>query len=259
MLTFQLVSESDPNSAEAEGDQIVYKLAENRHEFEAAFRLVYNAYTRSGLIDENPHGMRVTPYQLLDTTDVFVATLDDETISTVSLVCDGELGLPMEGIYGDEVHRLRQQGFHVAEVSALADRRRQMSRTLPVFVPLMRLMVQTARRRGVDQLLVAVHPRHARFYQRFLSFDPVGGEKSYPQVRNNPAVALTLDFAKLDQLHPVNYDTFFGAPVPEYQLVRHPLSEEDRWFFAAAAEYGEAFTLVGPSDECHPPSSAAVA
>jgi hypothetical protein len=259
MLTFQLPCESDPDSTEAESPPIVYKLAEHRHEREAAFRLVYNAYTRSGLVDENPHGMRVTPYQLLDTTDVFVATLDSETISTVSLVCDGELGLPMEGIYGDEVDRLRRDGFHVAEVSALADRRRQLSRTLPVFVPLMRLMVQTARHRGVDQLLVAVHPRHARFYQRFLSFDPVGGEKSYPLVRNNPAVALMLDFAKLDRERPVNYDTFFGAPLPAHQLAKQPLSEEDRWFFAAAAEYGAGFTVVGPSDECHAAGGAAVA
>jgi hypothetical protein len=259
MPTFQLVCDENLSSPEAEGDPIVYKVAEKRDEREAAFRLVYNAYTRSGLIEENPHEMRVTPYQLLDTTDVFIATLNDELISTVSLVCDGDLGLPMEEIYGEEVADLRARGICVAEVSCLADRRRQLSRTLPVFVPLMRLMVQAARLRGVDELLVAVHPRHGRFYQRFLSFEPVGGERSYPLVRNNPAVALSLDFGRLDRVRPTNYETFFGAPLPPEQLARQPMSEEERQWFALAADHGAGFTLVGPSDEDHVRGGAAVA
>jgi hypothetical protein len=264
MSTFQLVCESGPGSTEAEGASIVYKVAENRQEREAAFRLVYKAYTRSGLIDENPHGMRVTPYQLLDTTDVFIAMLDDEVISTVSLVCDGELGLPMEGIYGREVTDLRASGICVAEVSCLADRRRQLSRTLPIFIPLMRLLAQAARYRGIEQLLVAVHPRHAGFYRRCLSFDLLGDLKTYPLVRNNPAVALSLDFLKVDRLRPVNfnrffYDTFFGTQIPETELIRRPMCGDERRLFAPAAEFGGAFTLVGAGDEQRSGSGAAVA
>jgi len=259
MPTFQLCCASELDPAEPDGDSIAYKLAENFHERDAAFRLVYHAYTRAGLIEDNPHEMRVTPYQLLDTTDVIVAVCDGEVISTVSLVCDGDLGLPMEGIYGDEVARYRRRGIRVAEVSSLADRRSQLSRTLPVFVPLMRLMVQAARYRGVEELLVAVHPRHARFYQRFLSFEAVGAEKSYPLVRNNPAVALSLDFARLDRVRPVNYETFFGAPLAEEQLVGRPMSDRERRWFAPAAEYGGGFTLVGPGDEARLRNGAAVA
>jgi hypothetical protein len=259
MPTFQLVCDNELEAAETHSVPIVYKVAESHQEREAAFRLVYQAYTRAGLIEANPHQMRVTPYQLLDTTDVFVAMLDDVVISTVSLVDDGELGLPLEHIYGDEVTLLRKRGFRIAEVSSLADRRRQLSRTLPVFVPLMRLMVQAARHRGVEQLLVAVHPRHARFYQRFLSFEPLGLEKSYPLVRNNPAVALRLDFGKIAAQRPVNYDTFFGTPLPHEQIVGQPMSDEERWVFAPVAEYGGGFMMVGPSDECHAAGDVAVA
>jgi len=78
-------------------------------------------------------------------------------------------------------------------------------------------------------------------------------------VRNNPAVALLLDFAKLDREHPVNYNTFFGTPLPNEQLVRRPLSDEERWFFAAAAQYGGGFTIVGTGDDCHAPATTAVA
>jgi hypothetical protein len=251
MPSFQLICDSELDGAEFNCEPIVYKVAENRYEREAAFRLVYEAYTRAGLIEANPHEMRVTPYQLLDTTDVFVAMTDDEVISTVSLVDDGELGLPMEHIYGDEVMVLRNHGIRVAEVSCLADRRRQLSRTLPVFVPLMRLMVQAARHHGIEHLLVAVHPRHVRFYQRFLAFEPLGIEKSYPLVRNNPAVALRLDFAKIAVQRPVNYDAFFGTPLPPEQLQRRPISQPERDDYTPAADYGAGFMLVGASDEGH--------
>lgn len=259
MPTFQLDRPRDLALTEATSDPIIYKIAENRREREAAFRLVYEAYTRAGLIEANPYEVRVTPYQLHTTTDVFIAVDGGELISTVSLVGDGELGLPMEHIYGEEVRVLRERGLKVAEVSSLADRRRQLSRTLPVFVPLMRLMVQAASFRGIEQLLVAVHPRHARFYQRFLSFEPLGIEKSYPLVRNNPAVALRLDFTKIAIQRPVNYETFFGEPLPVEQLRRHAMSVDERRRFAPAAAFGAGFTLVGPSDEGHIHSGAAVA
>lgn len=258
MATF-LLERGEIDASGVDGEPIVYKPAANQAERTAAFRLVYQAYTRAGLIEENPYQMRVTPYQMLDSTQVFVAVCNNEVMSTVSLVGDGVLGLPMEGIYGEEVERLRARGISVAEVSSLADRRRQLSRTLPVFVPLMRLMVQAARYRGIEQLLVAVHPRHARFYQRFLSFDNVGDVKSYPLVRNNPAVALSLDFAKLDRVRPVNYETFFGDPLSEEQLAAQPMSDYERRRFAPAAKYGGGFTLVGPSDEAMPCGGAAVA
>jgi hypothetical protein len=241
-----------------ETEPIRYKIASEREERVAAFRLVYQAYLRAGLIDANPHELRVTPYQLLPTTDVFVALCQGVVVSTVSLVGDAELGLPLEAIYGAEVTTLREQGLRFAEVSSLADRRRQLSRTLPVFRNLMRLMVQTARTRGIERLLVAVHPRHSKFYQRFLNFDPLGDEKSYPQVRNRPAVALALDFARLDRVRPVNYDTFFARSIPDDQLQRRPMSSEECHSFQEAAGYNTTFTVVGP-DECEGRRSAGAA
>jgi hypothetical protein len=248
-----------PTSHRSDHEPITYKIAVNQQERESAFRLVHRAYVRAGLIEDNPHQLRVTPYHMLDTTDVFIAIFGGEVISTVSLVGDGELGLPMERIYADEVQQLRKQGVSIAEVSSLADRRRQLSRTLPVFVPLMRLMAQTARHRGIERLLVAVHPRHARFYRRVLSFEDMGEVRPYPFVRNRPAVALALDFRKLERIRPVNYTTFFGTPLAESAFAGLPLSNEERKLFAPIAECGTGFTTVGPSDEGMPRNQHAVA
>ncbi len=58
-------------------DQVTIKIAENRDERSAAFRLVYHAYIRAGLIEPNPAGLRVTPYQLQPNCDIFIASLRD--------------------------------------------------------------------------------------------------------------------------------------------------------------------------------------
>ena len=229
-------------------EQVEFKIADDRNQRSAAFRLVYHAYIRAGLIEANPSQMRVTPYQLQSSCDVFVAMLREEVISTVSLIADGPRGLPMESIYAEEISQLRASGLRFGEVSALADRRRQLSRTLPVFVRLMRLMVQNAHRKGLDRLLVAVHPRHARFYQRFLSFRPLAEERSYPLVCNHPAVALYLDFAEIHRDRPPNYELFFGDRLPDEQVLPRPMPASDIEFFAEAARFGDQFTVMGPDE-----------
>ena len=210
---------------------IIYKIAATRDERAAAFRLVYRSYLRARLGEPNTHEMRVTPYHLLPTTEVFIALYQGEAIFTVSLVADGELGLPMESVYAEEVARRRERGLLVGEVSCLADRRSQFRRFFPVFLRLSRLMVQYARRQDLDELLVAVHPKHARFYQRFMDFELIGGKTSYPAVRNHPAVALCLDFARIDRERPENYDTFFGQPLPDEQLQPRPITKAQRDYF----------------------------
>jgi hypothetical protein len=110
-----------------------------------AFRLVHQSYVGAGLSESNRYGMRVTPYHLLSTTETFIAVCDGLVISTVSLVIDGELGLPMESIHAREVAARRARGLLVGEVSCLADRRRDFKRLFPVFIRLCRAMGRYAR------------------------------------------------------------------------------------------------------------------
>jgi hypothetical protein len=137
----------------------------------------------------------------------------------------------MECVYADEVARRRQEGLNLAEVSCLADRRRHFRGFFPVFAQLSQLMAQHARRRGLDELLVAVHPRHARFYQRFMAFERIGEKRAYPTVKNHPAVALSLNFDRLDRNRPKCFSTFFGQWLPEEELRPRPISSAQREFF----------------------------
>ena len=194
-------------------DGTVYKIACDRDEFLNAFRLVYQSYLHCGLVRPNPDLVRITPYQMLPTTEVFVATKEDQVVATVSLVKDGKLGLPMEAVFGEEVGRRRLQGVHLGEVSCLASRERSLMRSLPVVLRLMGLMAQCAQRRGVNQLIIAVHPKHAKFYQSFIAFEPIGDERPYGAVCDKPAVAMMLDLDRLEQRSPEGLPTFLWNAV----------------------------------------------
>lgn len=210
---------------------IVYKVADNPRERIEAFGLVYRAYVQSSLMRPGPSGMRVMPHHLLPTTAMFVAYRGSRIIATVSLVGDGRLGLPLECAYQREVDHLRQPSTWLGEVSALASLDQPHS-SVEVVMGLMRLMAQFSRRHGVEHLLVAVHPRHGRFYKRCLGFKTLGGEKAYPAVCNRPAVALHLDLSRLEDDPPPSYPFFFGKPIGEEHLRFCPISAQERRYLS---------------------------
>jgi hypothetical protein len=234
-----------PNVARVRAfSDVQFKIASTREEREAAFHLVYNSYLKAGLGEANYYQMRVTPYHLTDRSEIFIATRRGEVIFTMTLIMDGpELGVPMESVYGEEVERLRRQRLWLGEVSCLADCQRHTKEFFPIFLATSRLMVQYARCRGLDALIAAVHPRHARFYHRFMDFQFFGLWKTYPTVLNNPAVALWLEFARIDRELPKQYQFFFGEKLPTTHLHPNPITDEDREHFCP---------MIDPNFHCAP-------
>jgi hypothetical protein len=236
------------------------RVASSRVEREGAFRLAYRCYVRAGLCGPSASGMRATPYQLIPSTDVFIADLHGEVISTLSLVRDGALGLPLEAIYPAEVHTRRSAGMRIAEVSCLADRRKSEARFFGMFCDLARVMVQMANREGIEQLLIAVHPRHASIYRRAMGFEQIGDNRDYPAVNGNPAVALCLDFARVQRERPDIWERFVGAPLPPWCLEAQPISGEDRRYFLKLSHGSpEADSVVAKDEETEATSSALAA
>jgi len=230
---------------------IQIQVAATRSERQAAFELVYRSYLRAGLCAENEYGVRLTPYQLLPTTDIIIAQLRDEVISTLSLVRDGALGLPMEEIYPEEVADRRAAGLRLAEVSCLADRREGAARFFGLFCDMGRLMAQLGRKQGVDELLVTVHPRHAAIYRRYMAFEPIGDRREYPTVQGNPAVALSLNFARAKAESQRSWTEFFGQPLPDSVVQHCPITPADRNHFAsllAATEGDDSDSLPLPME-----------
>lgn len=216
---------------------VLYRIAASREERAAAFHLVYNSYLRAGLGEMNRYRMRVTPYHLLPSTEVFLAEERGKVVFTLSLIIDGELGLPMDSVYADEVDEFRRKGLRLGEVSCLADCQRHVREFFPAFLCTSRLMAQYARYRGLDALVAAVHPKHSRFYRRYMDFRMFGGEKTYPTVRNNPAVAVWLHFDRLDRELPPTYPFFFGEKIPYDDLQPQPISRDDCEYFGPMIDH----------------------
>ena len=231
------MTELRPFDEPTEGDsgQVVYKIASTQHNREAAFRLVYDAYRRQDIVSPNRYRMRVTPYHLLPTTDVFVALHRERVLCTVTLVGDADLGVPMEDVYADEIARRRRHGISLGEASSLAIRRSDFPGLFPVFIRLTQLMFRCSEHRGVQQVVIAVHPRHARFYQRLMKFRVFGEQRAYPRVGNQPAVALCLDFDRVRREHPETYRVLFGASLSDEQLRPVPMSKGEVAYFRPAA------------------------
>jgi len=217
----------------------VFKIASTREEWEAAFRLVHHAYARSGLIAANPYQMRITPFHLLPATKTFITSLRGTVICTLGLVPDGPRGIPIESVYPGEVSLLRQDSCRCAEVTCLADRRKEFRRSFPVLMRLMALMAQYASRHGIDKLVIAVHPRHVKFYHRLTAFTAIGTIREYPSVENAPAIPMVLDLSRGAVDHPKEHARFFGRPFPDEAFVSRPMTRDLRQRFAeiVAATY----------------------
>lgn len=164
--------------------------------FDGAFRLVHDQYVARGFMAPQESGRRLSIHNSLTSTKVFVARRQGVVIGTLTLIEDSFLGLPMGEIYEEELAGLRARGHRLAEVSALALDPRYRAVGVAIVMRLVRMLVlYAAQVEGLDELCIAVNPRHVDFYRRLLQFQVFGDVKSYQKVNGAPAVALRLELA----------------------------------------------------------------
>ena len=194
-----------------------YKIATERNEFEAAFRLVYEGYLHRGLTLPNVRRMRITPFQLSPSAQVLVALRNKSVVSTLTLVEDGENGMPMESLFRNEVRTFRRLGLQMAEVTSLTHGLPKERLNWEIAEKLMSLMAQYAVTRKVDRLLIAVCPQHSAFYRR-IAFRPFGEVRSYSDVCGKPALPMQVDLNRLALDYPAIHHRFFSRSFSGYEL-----------------------------------------
>ncbi len=222
----------DMNHPKDAGKPLVQKIARTRDEREAAFRLVYRSYLRAGLCNENPLGIRICPYQLLPDSQMFVSLLKGEVVATVSLIPDSANGLPMESLYPDEVNAAREQGLHIGEISCLADRRKDQRRIIQNLCELTRVMTHFALQQKLDGLMLVSHPKHARFYKRFMGFELIGDIRTYRNVCDKLAEPLYFDFSSQRKAQVQALKRVLGESMPAEELEPSQMNDTDRVYFA---------------------------
>lgn len=158
----------------------------------AAIRLAHSSYVARGIERERPQGFKCSNHHLSPCTTVFTAHAQDRLVGTLSLLEDCPLGLPMECVHGEEVARRRAMGRRLAEVGTLAVE--PEARGAVVSFLLYNIMFRWARHhRGVDDLMIAVHPRGEDAYRKVLLFEKLGPCRRYASLGNAASVPLALD------------------------------------------------------------------
>jgi len=218
-------------------DDLTVRPAASRQELEEAYHLVYTGYLQYGYLEPDPSELRLSVFNAFPTTVTFVAVLRGEHIvATISLIPDSPIGLPMDEIYHEEAQRLRDAGRELAEVTMLADRRLEIRRSLPMLLLMMKRVFDYATLiLNANDLCITINPRHETYYERYLLFRHLGGLKTYPSVRNNPALAkrLNLDTVRSEcQGNEELVNEFFRDRTPlDVLLDAYRLTPEDIHYF----------------------------
>jgi len=218
-----------------QADSLLFSPARSTAELVQAYQLVYKNYLKSEYVDPHPSEMRYGAFNALPSTATFVAKLNDEIVTTASVVFDSPLGLPLEAIYHDEVEGLRAEHLRLCEVTMLADRRRLGFRALPSILNLFRLILRYALTfEKTTDVVISVNPSHDAFYTKYLPFSDLGPLRYYPAVKNAPAVAKRVNLRTIaDHKNHKLYGFFMESALPEevFSHRKRFTEEELREFF----------------------------
>jgi hypothetical protein len=227
---------SSPASAQEQlwaSDRPRFRVARELGEVLAAWRMVYGVYVGAGLIHPNSYEIHTTPQTLSPCSAVFHSSHGQGIESTLTAVVDGALGLPMDSVYKAELDTLRRQGRRVTEYGMFAHCRQlapsktdgdcecteqqyPAARVQSSMIHLMRLAFYFALTRNSTDMIIGVHPRHARFYGRAFGFRQFGPVRTCPAVNHRPVVLLHANLKQSLQLDPFPHalEYCLSHPVP---------------------------------------------
>lgn len=202
-----------------------------------AWRLVYAAFLRSGLIAPDPSEIFTVRQALNPHTAVILGTIGPLTVTTITAVVDRGQGLPMDQVFTSELSPLRKAGRTLMQVGMFADRRQLLSRCDEALFDLMRMAYYFGRHNSVTDLVVCVSPDHAPFYSRAFGLEYASDMRPHPGLNHTPVVMLRGSLQPDGQMqltspamryfadNPVSPEVFAGRFLFEpQQLLNSPLA-----------------------------------
>ena len=158
-----------------ERSDIEIKRLEDQDDLVAAYRFVYRKYVRSGYIEPNPLGLRIREgFELGWCMTTFAAFDGDEIVGTMSLIEDGEFGIPLEVHYPLIVNDARRDG-DVCEISNMA-----ATGGIRILRGLVSSVWQACLERFVRYIFIAVSPKHVEHFSRSFGFETIGPPHPFP-------------------------------------------------------------------------------
>ena len=206
-------------------------IARRRPDLVRAYELVYRRYVERGFVPPDPAGLIYHPTFGLRSSRTIATTYYGRTVGTVTVVGDNFNGLAIESTYPREVENLRRQNRSLAEVTCLAIEPRPEEPKNGAFFALTRFMYQYAQWCEFDDLLLAVHPRHVRFYERWFRVYRFGPCRPYDLVQGAPAIACRIDLNSVDDVVPADVYQWYTHPaILTHEFHRGPISPLDHWY-----------------------------
>jgi len=183
--------ESKPLANQSLGDcGLTFKVADSLQEIEDAWRLVYKRYLETELIHPNTCGIHTVPQAVHHGSATVCGKIKQMIVSTLTVIEDGPLKLPLDNVYPDQLNELRDSGRRLVEVGLFADRRDTLDRRAPALIEALRFAMYFSLYRDATDAVIGVHPHHAPFYRRLVAFEKAGPTTTYKSVRDKPVVLL---------------------------------------------------------------------
>ncbi len=160
------------------------RLADSHGQRSSASMLIKKMYSWRGYqtsfnMDEQPNRMTL------------VASSAEQTIGTITIGFDSQIGLLADDLYRDELNKLRSDGRRLCEFTKLAvDGEIKSKQVLAALFHI--AFIYSFDIQKFTDLLIEVNPRHVKYYERMLGF--VGWAETRINKRvNAPAVLLRLE------------------------------------------------------------------
>lgn len=195
--------------------KICYRIANDIQTREKAFRLVYETYRTMGYSHKVPSRMWYTLYELLENSITFVAMHEDEVIAAISVTSDGELGLPSDADYKEEIDQLREKGLILSEYFSFAIRP-DMRGNLRLKMRLLNLCYLSCRYiLGTTHTIITVVPKHVDIYHEKFLFN-ILTEKKYFEKTMVDCVLMSIDNETVSK-NQFNRDSIYQYFIPQTQ------------------------------------------
>ncbi|MBA4388434.1 MAG: hypothetical protein C0404_10670 [Verrucomicrobia bacterium] len=206
-------------------------VANTLEERKRAWAMVYRMYKEKGYAKQDTEELWYGLHDALPQTTTFIATRDGVDIATLTIVFDSDVGLPADGLYRDELDRLRSRGRRLCEIISLSSEETDKRQAIEVLKHMFKVAyLMACKLVDATDFIITVNPHHSAYYERKLLFKRQGNVRSYEKVSGAPAVLLVLDLDEAPDRYIRQYGMEPGSLMHHFSDVK--TGSEAIWFLA---------------------------
>ncbi len=217
-----------------DGGRYTIRTANDLESRRKAYQLVYRLYREKEYARPHPSEMWLNIFDALPETATLLVEKagTGEAVGALTVVFDSPMGLPADDLYGPELDTLRASGRRLSEIVSLGVAEGpEAGASSRILVKLFNVVYLLSRRiRGATDFMITVNPRHVRFYERTLLFQPAGPERSCAKVGGAPALLLRLDLSVPEERVRLEHGPVEGRPPKSrtlYPMFHAPAEEPE--------------------------------